>query len=1169
MNELDAMAHDAGEIILSGVPEGFDALVLGDLARSRFRAGGQGATTHILHVGRDDHRLAALESALGFFARDVEVLTLPAWDCLPYDRISPNPVIASARLEGLRALEAGATRQPRITLTTVNAVLQRVPARESLRKAQWRLRPGQILDNNRLMTFLAGNGFERTDLVREAGEYAVRGGIIDIFPAGASHPVRLDLFGETLESIRTFDAGSQRSSGQLHELQLGAVNDIVLDKASISRFRRAYIRHFGVVRSSDPLYEAISSGRRYQGMEHWLPLFHEALDTVFDYAGDALVSMDDLTPAAVSDRLEQIADYYEARRAALKVSEFGAVTYKPLPPEMLYLTADDWQQYCDRRPVRRFTPFEILASENQKVTRLSGKLGRSFATERGEAGRNVFDAVSVHVRDLQRQGRKVAISCWSDGSADRMAAVLADHGLKRIRQLANWTELASLPRDTLGLCRVPLEHGFETPDFALISEQDILGDRLVRRRAPARKAEDILTEVASMSSGDLVVHIDHGIGRFEGLQTLTVTGAPHDCLEIIYHGGDKLFLPVENIELLSRYGADEGTVQLDRLGSAAWQARKSRMKKRLRDMADELIGIAAARQMRTAPRLEAPAGLYDEFAAAFPFEETEDQARAISAVLDDLVAGRPMDRLVCGDVGFGKTEVALRAAFVAVMEGKQVAVVVPTTLLARQHTRTFTERFRNVPVRIRQASRLVSARDMKLTREGLAAGEVDIVIGTHVLLGKNIRFHNLGLMIIDEEQHFGVRHKERLKALRADMHVLTLTATPIPRTLQLALSGVRELSLMASPPVDRLAVRTFISPFDPVVVRETLLREHYRGGQSFYVCPRISDLDEVREFLREHVPEIKVTVAHGRMAPARLEEIMTAFYDGRYDVLLSTTIVESGLDIPTANTLIIHRADMFGLAQLYQLRGRVGRSKLRAYALLTVPAKKPLTPAAEKRLKVLQSLDSLGAGFSLASHDLDLRGAGNLLGEEQSGHIREVGFELYQHMLEEAVSSLRAGDGEDEASEDDWSPQIATGAAVLLPDSYVPDLQIRLDLYRRLSELADEMAIEGFAAEMIDRFGPMPDEARALLKIMAIKIHCRHAGIEKLETGPRGVVITFRNNQFANPAGLVAQINEWGKWARLRPDHKLVVQRNWPDADERLKGSLSLARQLRRIAQSA
>jgi transcription-repair coupling factor (superfamily II helicase) len=731
--------------------------------------------------------------------------------------------------------------------------------------------------------------------------------------------------------------------------------------------------------------------------------------------------------------------------------------------------------------------------------------------------------------------------------------------------VSSLAQALALPREKVALAVIGLETGFEAGDLAIIGEQDILGDRLIRNRRKTKRAADFLTEVTALTAGDLVVHVDHGIGRFVGLKVIEAIGVPHDCLELHYAGGDKLFLPVENLELLSRYGSEETEVQLDKLGGLGWQTRKARMKKRIREIAHELIRIAAARMLHEAPKLVPPEGAYDEFAARFPYDETEDQQTSIDAVLEDLARGRPMDRLVCGDVGFGKTEVALRAAFATAINGMQVAVVVPTTLLARQHYKNFSQRFAGLPVHVAQLSRMVNTADQRAAKQGLADGTVDIVVGTHAVLGKTVSFKNLGLVIVDEEQHFGVNHKERLKNLRAEVHVLTLSATPIPRTLQLALTGVRELSIIASPPVDRLAVRTFITPFDDLIVREALLRERYRGGQSFYVCPRIEDLDEAAAFLRANVPEAKFIIAHGQMAPSQLEERMAAFYDGKYDILVSTAIVESGLDIPTANTLIVHRADMFGLAQLYQLRGRVGRSKTRAYALFTVPAKRTMTAQAEKRLKVLQSLDTLGAGFQLASHDLDIRGAGNLLGDEQSGHIKEVGYELYQQMLEEAVVALKAGI--EAPVEEVWSPAISIGTPVTIPEDYISDLSLRLGLYRRLTTLESDEEIETFAAEMIDRFGPLPEEVEQLLKLISIKALCRRAHVEKVDAGPKGVIIAFRDNSFVNPQGLVRYVAEQGRDAKVRPDMRIVFMRDFDTAKDRLEGTRLILRTLVSIAE--
>jgi transcription-repair coupling factor (superfamily II helicase) len=572
--------------------------------------------------------------------------------------------------------------------------------------------------------------------------------------------------------------------------------------------------------------------------------------------------------------------------------------------------------------------------------------------------------------------------------------------------------------------------------------------------------------------------------------------------------------------------------------------------------------VAAERALRRAPIMEPPPGMWDAFSARFPYQETDDQLSAIGDVMTDMGSGQPMDRLICGDVGFGKTEVAMRAAFVAAMSGVQVAIIAPTTLLARQHYKSFAERFRGFPIEVRPLSRFVTAKDAELTRKGITAGTVDIVVGTHALLAKTVKFQNLGLLIIDEEQHFGVGHKERLKALRTDIHVLTLTATPIPRTLQLSLSGVRDLSIIGTPPVDRLAIRTYVSEFDAVTLREALLREHYRGGQSFYVVPRISDLPEVEAFLKEQLPELSYMVAHGQMAAGELDDRMNAFYDGKYDVLLATTIVESGLDIPTANTMVVHRADMFGLAQLYQIRGRVGRSKTRAYAYLTTKPRAKLTTTAEKRLRVLASLDTLGAGFTLASQDLDIRGAGNLLGEEQSGQMRDVGYELYQSMLEDAIAKIRSGEMEGLSEADDqWAPQINLGVPVLIPEAYVTDLDVRLGLYRRLSGLTTKVELEGFAAELIDRFGKLPKEVNTLLLVVRIKAMCKRAGISKLDAGPKGATIQFHNNKFASPDGLVSFIqSEKGK-AKVR-DNKIVVQREWSGDVAKIKGAFAIARDL-------
>ncbi|MDP8915693.1 MAG: transcription-repair coupling factor [Pseudomonadota bacterium] len=1152
MNPLQRIAKAEGALHLAGAPEGFDALAVADATRAR---GGVNC-----FVARDEARAGAFIEALGFFAPELEVVRFANWDCLPYDRMGPTPGVSAARMAALsRLAHRRADDGPLLVVTSTGALLQRLPPRELVRQAGFSASLDDDVDVELLEYYFGANGYSRASTVSERGEYAIRGGVIDVFPPGAAEPVRLDLFGDTLETLRTFDPLTQRSTGKLDRLDLLPVSEILLDDKAISRFRTGFVQRFGAA-VDDLIYATVSEGGRRQGMEHWLPLFYERLDTLHDYLGvDALIAFDHQAHEARDERLATIRDYYEARHQALRDRTSG---YRALPPEALYLTAAEWDARAHAHPSRRFTPF---LREGGDVIDLGARSGRSFAPERQRDSGDLFNAVTDHAQAMIKAGKRVLFASWTEGSSDRLGSMLADHGLKKIRGARDWPEVNRLdPRTPLRVV-LPLEAGFETDDLVVIAETDILGDRLARPRKKKRAA-NFIAEAASLSPGDLVVHIDHGIGRYIGLKTLDVDQAPHDCLELQYGGDSKLYLPVENIDLLTRYGAEAEGVQLDRLGGAAWQSRKARAKERLREMAEGLIKIAAARALKSTAEIEPPSGLYDEFSARFPYHETDDQLAAISDVLEDLSSGKPMDRLICGDVGFGKTEVALRAAFVVAMSGKQVAVICPTTLLARQHFNSFSERFQGWPVKVRHLSRLVAAKDAAETRTGLEDGSVEIVIGTHALLADTVKFKDLGLVVVDEEQRFGVKHKEKLKALRQDVHMLTLTATPIPRTLQMALSGIREMSIIATPPVDRLTVRTYVTPQDAILTREALLREKYRGGQAYYVAPRVKDLPDLERMLREQVPEVKVVVGHGQMSATQLEDVMSAFYDGQYDVLLSTTIVESGLDIPTANTLIVHRADMFGLAQLYQIRGRVGRAKTRAYAYLTTPPEKQLTEGAEKRLRVLQSLDSLGAGFQLASHDLDIRGGGNLLGDEQSGHIKEIGVELYQQMLEDAVAELKEGGGRELVDARGWSPNINAGVAVLIPDHYVPDLNVRLSLYRRISEAERVEEREQLAAEMIDRFGPLPAEAEQLLRVVTIKGLCRQAGVSKFDIGPKGAAISFLNDEFANPMALVALVQRKAGGWKVRPDHKLVVKGEWPTPDDRLTAAEKIALDLSHVA---
>ncbi|UKK84131.1 transcription-repair coupling factor [Sphingopyxis sp. BSN-002] len=1153
-----AIASAPAPLTLARTADGFLPLLLADLARA--------SDKRLVYVATDDTAMQAVADAAPFFAPDLIVHRFPAWDCLPYDRAGPSMRVSADRLATLSALQQ-APKRGELILTTVAAITQRTLTPFRIRQLATTLAPGQRIDRDALAELLVSNGFSRVDTVADQGEFAVRGGILDLFPAGEETGLRVDFFGDEIESIRRFDPADQRSLGPAKALQLLPAAETLLDEATIKRFRSSYREIFGAQATGDPLYQAVSEGRRQAGMDHWLPLFEERLATLFDHIDPATpVLRGHRTDATAETRFDAITDYH-ANRVAAEREQAGS--YRPLASETLYLTRNEWSDAERARPIHMISPFDVPPSAT--VIDLETFAARDFTPER-TADLNVYDKVADHLSDERRKARKTIIASYSGGARERLSGLLRDHGVTSLAPAESWQDaLGTASAESGGataMVVLPLDHGFASDAISLLTEQDILGERLVRRQKRRKSADAFLAELATLSVGDLVVHLDHGIGRYEGLTSIPVGSSPHDCVALTYAGGDKLYVPVENLDVLSRYGGESDGVALDKLGGEAWQRRKARMKERIREIAGELLATAAQRALRPGEVLAQDAA-YPAFADRFPYQETDDQDRAIGDVLEDLAAGRPMDRLVCGDVGFGKTEVALRAAFVAAMAGVQVAVVVPTTLLARQHYTNFVERFKGFPVNIGRLSRLVPPGEAQRTRDGLSSGQIDIVVGTHAVIAKAVEFKNLGLVIVDEEQRFGVVHKERLKQLKADVHVLTLTATPIPRTLQMAMSGLRELSVIQTPPVDRLAVRTYVAPWDPVVIREALLREHDRGGQSFFVTPRIKDLPDIEEFLRNRVPEIKYVVAHGQMAPGEVEERMSAFYDRKYDVLVSTTIVESGLDIPSANTLIVHRADRFGLAQLYQLRGRVGRSKTRAYAYLTTPEGGAITDTAEKRLKLLGDLDTLGAGFQLASHDLDIRGAGNLVGDEQSGHIREVGFELYQSMLEEAILVAKAEGMGAAPPREALSPIITVDAPILIPEDYVPDLPLRMALYRRLNDAGDRPALDAFAAEMIDRFGPLPPETANLIQLMEIKANAKAAGIAKLDVGTKGALVSFHGDQFANVPGLIAYVERLKGRARIRPDNKLSISGDWVSTGARLNGALQLSKGLGKLAKQA
>lgn len=1103
-----------------------------------------------LFVTHHDRQLQQFMDTAPFFLPDIPILAFPAWDTLPYDRSAPSRSIMAQRVAVLtQLLELRRSKRPYVVATTVNALLQRLPPTATFQDARLEIKAGGALDQTRLSAYLTRQGYRRASKVMEPGEFAIRGSIIDVFPGHAERPLRLDMFDDVVESMKAFDPLTQRSGEAQASLTMNPTAEVTLSEAHVTRFRQRYRELFGHPHREDALYHTVSEGQYYAGMEHWLPLFYERMESLFDYLPEAHVCLDHDVPATLRERVALIEDYYQARheQETVAAKERTAPIYHPVPPEQAYLM-DAWEKEIGKRQACVLSPFDAPDGADTLSMKPSPKLSAMAKNNKVSPFQALADQVS-------RESRPVMIAAHSRGSAERLTQQITAQHLPTPAPITNWQAMQTA-KPGLYLATLPVPSGFQSDRFVLYSEEDVLGRRIMRTRKKRQSSDAFMAEASAFDVDELLVHKDHGIGCFKGLETLEVNGRQHDCLKLHYKDDDRLFVPVENMELIMRHGGEAGDTELDKLGAGSWQARKAAYKEKLRLTAEALLKTAAARELAQASALSSPEDIYGDFAERFPYEETDDQQRAIDEVIEDLGRSRPMDRLLCGDVGFGKTEVALRAAFVAatdVMKPVQVAFIAPTTLLVRQHYHNFRERFQETGLEVAQLSRLCSAKEVKRVKEGLADGSIDIVIGTHALLAESIQFQNLGLLIVDEEQRFGVKQKEKLKNLKSDLHVLSMSATPIPRTLQMSLTGVRDLSLITTPPVDRLAIRSFVMPFDPVVIKEAITRELHRGGQVFYVTPRIAELAELKVRILDMVPDIRLAIAHGQMSPGELDSVMNDVYDGKYDVLLSTAIIESGIDIPSANTMIINRADRFGLAQLYQLRGRVGRGKVRAYAYFTLPYHGAMTAQAVKRLEVMQSLDTLGAGFTLASHDMDIRGFGNLVGEEQSGHVKDVGVELYQQMLADAVRQARQSDKESAPiADDEWSPQLNLGLSVLIPEAYVEDLSLRLSLYRRAATLETPEEIEGFAAELADRFGTIPEEAEHLFTTLKLKQACRAAGIARIDTGPKGAVIHFHETAIRDPQALIGYIARHSDVMKLRADQSLFYRAEWHSDGQKL-----------------
>ena len=1102
-------------------------------------------SSNILFIANDDSNLDLIAKQIEFFSPDKKVMILPCWDSMPYDKISPNINNLSKRIKVLSDLID--KNDNIILLISISSMLQKLIPKSYLVDFITNIKVGDSFKREEILFLLVSLSFRRSEVATEPGDFAVRGDIIDIVH-GDKNGWRLDFFGNKIERIRVFDPLTQISSGSLDKIKLLPSSEVILNEKTINYFCESFVKEFGSYADEHPLYEAIKSGRKYPGMEHYLPIFYEKLSDVFDYFSPNYIVCENDFDLEINKAVSIIMEHYEARKDFLVNRFQDEVIYYPVKPENLWLTRNDLEKKLNNYNQIKFHSFAL---ENNYSVDMGIKRITNFDLAARSKNISAFDLLKKH-QETNKQ--KIIIACSSEGFFVRIKSILDNYNIHWYA-LKSFEDYKNISGKTVGITILPMEHGYIFGDFAIVTEQDLLGEKIVRKKS-GKSIECLMEEINNLQIGEYVVHKNHGIGIFAGLEAIEAAKIEHDCIKITYDAGDILYIPVENLDLLTRYGGSEENVRLDKLGGASWSARKAKLKEKLKEIAAELIKTAAKRASKEGEVLSPMPGAYEEFCKRFPYVETDDQMNSIENVIEDLASGRPMDRLICGDVGFGKTEVAMRAAFVATNPEnnikQQVAIIVPTTLLARQHYHSFIKRFANFPIQIRQISRLVKAKDIGLIKEEIKSGSADIVIGTHALLSKHIEFKNLGLLIVDEEQRFGVAQKEKLKLGKEDVHILTLSATPIPRTLQMSLTGVRDLSIIATPPVDRHVVKTYIMNFDSVIIREAIMREFYRGGQSFFVCPRISDIEEILPKLKELVPEIKIVVAHGQMSANALEEIMSDFYNKKFNLLLSTSIVESGIDIAEANTMIIYRADKFGLSALYQLRGRVGRSNIKAFSYLLLPNKK-LSKLSKARLEVMQTLDTLGAGFTVASHDMDIRGFGNLVGDQQSGHIREVGLELYQEMLQEAIFALKNPNKYYDEIDEEYSPQINLGIPVILPAEYVEDLNLRLSLYRSLARFKTLEEVDKFSIEMIDRFGEYPIEVAYLFEVIKLKLKAKKINVEKIDAGPKAITFAFRDNKALYPDQTLDFISKNQGFMRIRPDHKLLIVKEFIDIKSKIE----------------
>jgi transcription-repair coupling factor (superfamily II helicase) len=1111
----------------------------------------QHARRPLLLLATDPRHADQLEGEIRFFAAGrLPVLHFVEWETLPYDSFSPHQDIVSQRLAVMASLPGLAEG---IVIASAAGLLQRLPPTDYVATRSIRLKTGQAVPRQAFVDSLAAAGYARVPQVSEHGEIAVRGSLLDVYPMGSPRPVRVDFFDDDIESLRWFDPETQLTTETVDEVEILPAKEIPMDAEDIARFRRRYRARFEGRPSGSRVYRDVSEGIHHGGIEYFLPLFFDSTAMLPDYLPEnALVLAPADLPMILDNAWAEIGERYELYS---------------LDPERPVLRPEE-SFHVPAALHDRLRGLNTIAYSGQSVRGAPGQVNLPARLPPALRVQARFDdSAAALMRFLDEFEGRVLFTADSPGRREHVVDLLRGRGLG-VARYDSWQEFLDRS-ERLGVAVAPVDSGVILPaaGIAVITEEQLFGEKprgRSRRRRAERDPETIIRELNDLEPGSPVVHAEYGVGRYRGLTTLETGGVTGEFLSLEYADGDKLYVPVGSLNLVSRYtGAAPENAPLHRLGSDQWAKAREKAARRIRDVAAELLDVYARRAARSGHRFRWPEADYRAFEDGFPFEPTEDQARTIDEVLADLASGNPMDRIVCGDVGFGKTEVALRATFAAVNDGKQVAILVPTTLLAQQHGQTFQDRFADWPVRIEILSRFRSRKDVQQVVEGMRSGAVDVVIGTHRLLQHTKDFRDIGLVIVDEEHRFGVRHKEAIKALRSEVDVLTLTATPIPRTLNMALGGLREMSLITTPPAERLSVRTFVSEWNDVVIREAILREIKRGGQVYFIHNRVEDIESVGERVRKLVPEADVRIGHGQMPERELEQVMLDFYHRRYNVLLCTTIIESGIDVPTANTIVINRADRFGLAQLHQLRGRVGRSHHRAYAYLVTPPRAAMTADAIKRLEAIDSLEDLGAGFTLATHDLEIRGAGELLGETQSGQIQEIGFSLYTELLNRAVKSLRAGKEADLLAPLDAGVEINLHLPALLPDDYVPDVHLRLILYKRIAGATSHGELRDLQVEMIDRFGLLPPQAKNFMRIAALKLDAAELGVEKIDAAASGGYLLFGHDASVDPVALVRLVQGDSQKFRMRGAQRLQFRLEMPGDEDRFAFIEELLRSLR------